>query len=144
MATETFYGTIASSTVPVTAALSNWYQSLTVENLGDPSTTTAGTETQIIWVRADGIAAAARADGCFAVMPGQVLTLNNGLIWWSQVYSVLAKGAIVGTGPGTGTPYEVFPYGSSLFGQTANPGTSVSVILDTGTTSTQFVVSSND
>ncbi len=144
MATETAYGTIASSSTAVTATLSNFYQSITVENLGDPSTTVAGTESQIIWVRADGTAAVKEADGCYAVMPGQVLTLNNGLQWWSQVYSVLPKGTLAGTGPGTGTPYVVQPYGSSLYGQTANPGVSVSVILDTGSTSTPFVVSSND
>lgn len=141
MATETAYGTIASSTVATTATLSNYYQSITVENLADPVTTTAGTETQIIWVRADGVAAVKEADGCYAVMPGQVLTLNNGLIWWSQVYNVLPKGTI---SVSPGTPAEVQPYGSSLMGQTANPGVSVSVILDTGTTSTPFVVSSND
>jgi hypothetical protein len=144
MATETVYGTIASSSVAVTAALTGYYQSITVQNLADPATTVAGTETQIIWVRADGTAAVAEADGCFAVMPGQVLTLNNGLAFWSQVYSVIPAGTLTGAPAGQGTPYEVQPYGSSLVGGKTNPGVHVSVILDTGSVSTNFAVSSND
>jgi hypothetical protein len=139
MATQTVYGTIASAVTPVTVTLSNFYQSITVQNLGVPLA--VGPETQIIWVRADGTAAAPQADGSYPVMPGQTLALNNGLIWWSQVYNVLAKGTISVV---PGTPAEIQPYGTSLLGGKANPGVSVSIILDTGTTSTPFLVSSDD
>lgn len=139
MATETVRGSIGSSVTPVTVTLSNFYQSITVENLA-----LAGTASSIIWVRADGTAAVSEADGCFPIQPGQVLTLNNGLAFWSQVYSVLAKGTLTGSSAGQGTPYEIQPYGASLVGGQANPGVSVSVILDTGSGPVIFEVASND
>jgi hypothetical protein len=142
MATETVYGTIASSTVAVTAALTGNYGSVQVTNLGDPDTATAGTETQVFWVRADGTAAVKEADGCFPVMPGQSVTLNNGLAYWSQAYSVIPAGSLTGGTPGT--PALVQPFGSSLAGGASNPGVSVSIILDTGTTSTPYSVASAD
>lgn len=139
-ASQTFYGTIASSTVAVTATLTNYYDSVVVENLGVPLST--GPETQIIWVRADGTAAVKEADGCFAIMPGQSLVLDNGLAFWRQSQSVIPAGTMAASS--VSAPASITPMGSSLAGGVANPGTSVSVILDTGTTSTPFVVSSND
>lgn len=138
-ATETVYGTIASSTVAVTSALTGNYGSVTVENLATPINT--GAETQIIWVRADGIAAVKEADGAFAVMPGQTIVLDNGLAWWSQGLMNVPAGTVTVS---NGTPAIVQPFGSSIAGGIANPGVSVSTILDSGTTSTNFVVSSND
>lgn len=137
---QTFYGTIASSTVAVTAALTNYYDSVVVENLATPIVT--GAETQIIWVRADGTAAVKEADGCFAITPGQSLVLDNGLAFWRQSESVIPAGTMAASS--VSAPASIVPMGSSLAGGVANPGSSVSVILDSGTTSTPFVVSSND
>lgn len=139
-ATETVYGTIASSTVAVTAALSAWYDTITIENIATPINT--GAETQTIWARADGIVAVKEADGCFVIMPGQVVELSNGLTSWRQSQSVIPAGTMAASS--ISAPATISPMGSALAGNVANPGTSVSVILDTGTTSTNFVVSSND
>lgn len=135
MATETIRGTIASATTPVSVALTGYYQNVTVENLAASGGTT-------IWVRADGIAAVAGADGAFPVLAGQVLSMANGLGYWTQAFSVISKGAVVGGVPGT--PAETYPYGSSLAGGVANPGVTVSAVLDNGTTSTTFEVASDD
>jgi hypothetical protein len=132
MATETARASVSSSTVATTIALTNYYQSITLENLG----------TGLVWVRADGVAAVSEADGCFPLNTGQTITLNNGLAYWSQVYSVLSKGTLTGGTPGT--PAGVQPYGSSLAGGTANPGVSVSAILDTGSSAVVIEVASND
>jgi hypothetical protein len=135
-ASETAYASVASSSAATTMALTGYYGSVLVENL----TATSGT---IIWVRADGTAAVKEADDCFAIDPGQSLVLDNGLANWSQAYSVIPAGTLVGGGPSQG-PAVVQPFGSSLAGGTANPGTSVSVILDTGSGPVQVAVSSVD
>lgn len=133
MATETVYGTIASSTVPVSVSLTGYFQNITIQNLSS---------SQLIWARADGTAAASEADGSYAIQPGTTVELSNGEPYWTQAFSVIPAGTLVGGTPGT--PAEIQPYGSSLAGGKANPGVHVSVILDTGTTSTNFVVSSAD
>jgi hypothetical protein len=119
----TVYGTIASASVAVTVALAERYDYLAIENLA-PAVAGAP-ETQIIWVRTDGVAAVPQADVNFSVMPGERVLVSpmNGL--WTQ--------AALNIPHGTGM-------GQSLYGGTANPGTSVSVILDTGTVSTNFSV----
>jgi hypothetical protein len=139
-ASETVYGTIASSTVAVTASLTAYYDAVLVQNLATP--VVSGAETQIIWVRADGTAAVKEADGCYAIMPGQSLLLDNGLAYWRQSQSVIPSGTMAVSS--VSAPASITPMGSSLAGGVANPGTSVSIILDSGTTSTPFVVSSND
>jgi hypothetical protein len=126
MATETVVHTVASAVTAVPFVLTNYYSSVLVENL----TVTSGV---LIWARADGVAAVAEADGCFAIEPGASLVLNNGLPIYDQGLLNVAHGTLVGTGPGTGTPYVVQPYGASLAvpsGGYTNPGCSVSVILD--------------
>jgi hypothetical protein len=133
MATETARVSVGSSTVATTVTLSNYYSSITVENLAASG---------LVWVRADGTAAVSEADGCFPLNAGQTITLNNGLAYWSQVYSVLAKGTLSGGTPGT--PAEVQPYGSSLAGGESNPGVSVSAILDTGSSAILIEVASAD
>jgi hypothetical protein len=132
MATESIRVSVASSTVATSAALTGYYQDITVENIGSG----------LVWVRADGIAAVSEADGCFPLNTGQTLTLSNGLAYWSQVYSVLPKGTL--TGGTAWTPAEVQPYGSSLAGGQANPGVSVSAILDTGSTPILIEIASAD
>lgn len=91
---------------------------LLVENTGT---------TGILWVRTDGSAAAA-ADGSYSIAPGQSLVVANDLPLWSQAASVIPAGSYpAGNVVGSGTPPEIQPYGGSLYGQTANPGTSISV-----------------
>ena len=134
MATETIRASVASSAVATAVALTNYYQSITVENLGSG----------LVWIRADGTAAVSQADGCFPLNTGQTLTLNNGLAFWSQVYSNIPAGTLTGAPAGQGTPYEIQPYGSSLVGGKANPGVSVSAILDTGSSAILIEVASAD
>lgn len=94
----------------------------------------------VIYARSDGVAATIGGDLCIAVEFNQTLVLANMLPWWSQAANVIPKGTLLGTGPQTGTPFEIgTPYGSSLYGQKASPGTSVSLI-SSGTTPT-FTVS---
>jgi hypothetical protein len=132
-ATETVEHTVTAVTA-VSFALTGYYNSVLVENL----TATSGV---LAWARADGTAAVAGADGCFPIEPGTSLVLDNGLPTWSQALSVIQSGSLTGGTPGT--PALVQPFGSSLAGGTANPGCSVSVILDT-TGSVSIAVSSVD
>lgn len=141
MATETVEHSVASSSTAVPFVLTNYYANLQVQNL------TTGTGATVIWVRADGTAAVSEADGAFAIDPGQSLILNNGLPIYDQGLLNVAHGTLAGTGPGTGTPYVVQPYGASLAvpsGGYVNPGSNVSVILDTGSGPVQVAVSSVD
>jgi len=137
MATESVEHSVASSVTPVTFALTGYYSNVLVENL----TTTSGV---VIWARADGTAAVSEADGCFAIDPGQSLVLSNGLAIYDQGLLNVAKGTMLGGGLSLGTPYQISPLGSSLAGGTANPGSTVSVILDTGSGPVQVAVSSVD
>lgn len=122
----TVYGTIASSTVAVSVALAERYDYIAIENLAPPpDAASPNAETQIIWVRTDGTAAVSEADDNFSVMPGERLVLAPMSGLWTQ--------AALNIPHGTGM-------GQSLYGATANPGTSVSVILDTGSVSTNFSV----
>jgi len=83
----------------------------------------------VLWVRTDGSAAAA-ADGSYSLNPGESGVFANALPLWTQAASVIpaaASGAnayVVASGNG---PAEVTPFGSSPYGQSSNPGTSVSV-----------------
>lgn len=83
--------------------------------------------TGILWVRTDGSAATA-GDGSYSVSPGQSIVVANDLGLWSQAASVIPAGTYAtNMAVGSGTPPEIQPYGSSLYGGTANPGTSVSI-----------------
>lgn len=139
MATETAYVSLASAVTASAISLTGYYPSIAVTNLTEQGATGATP----IWVRADGIAAVTEADGAFAIASGQTLILNNGEPLWSQGLANVPVGVLVG-GVGTGTPAVVMPYGSSLAGGIANPGTHVSVILDNGVGPVQVAVASND
>jgi hypothetical protein len=80
-----------------------------------------------IYARTDGSAATLNGDLCTAINAGATVVMANDAPYWSQAANVIATGTITGA-EGTGTPPEVQPYGSSLYGQKASPGTSVSLI----------------
>jgi hypothetical protein len=134
MAAESKEVTLNSSAASNTT-LTGYYTSVLVENL------TTGTGATIIWARADGVTAVSEADGTFAIDPGQSLVLQNGTIWDQGLLNVPA-GSLSGGTPWT--PAYNYPYGTALNGAIANPGTVVSVILDTGSGPVQVAISSND
>lgn len=85
--------------------------------------------TGLLWVRTDGTAASA-ADGSYSIPPGGSLVVANALALWTQAASVIpasASGAAAYAVPSGNGPSEVVPMGSSPYGQSANPGTSISV-----------------
>lgn len=91
----------------------------------------AGATPGTVYVRTDGTAAVAGADGTYAVANGEELVFANALPLWTQAASVIpasTSGAGAYTVPSGSGPSEVVPMGSSPYGQSANPGTSVSVI----------------
>lgn len=96
------------------------YAYVVVENTG-----TAG----VIYARTDGTAATVGGDFCTAIDPGTYMVIANMLPLWTQTSSVLVLGSYpAGSVVESGTPPEIQPYGSSLWGGQASPGTSVSVI----------------
>lgn len=124
-AVQSFSGTLVASTQQTitfgdgTANVPIRYAYVYVENTG-----AAG----IIYVRTDGTAATVGGDNCVAVEPGTNAVVANSLPLWSQAANVIPKGTLTGA-QYTGTPPEMTsPYGSSLYGTKASPGTSVSVI----------------
>jgi hypothetical protein len=91
-----------------------------------------------VFVRTDGTAAT-NAGGDFntLVPSGTTAVIANALAWWSQAASVIpasTSGAGAYTVPSGSGPSEVVPMGSSPYGQTASPGTSVSIIAISGST----------
>lgn len=84
----------------------------------------------VVWVRTDGTAAAA-ADGSYSVNPGEAIVFANALPLWTQAATVIPAsnaGAAAYTGVEfSSIPPEVNPMGTSPYGQTASPGTSVSI-----------------
>jgi hypothetical protein len=137
-------GTIASSTTAVTVALLPRWAYIAVSNLG-----VAGTNPSI-WVKTDGtVPVAPGEDNSFAVPPGQTVLVANQKPMWFQSDTVIPFGTDVPSvltagSPGwPGTPAMQNPLGSSAQGGVATPGTTVSVLLDTGSTSTNFAVSGN-
>ena len=92
----------------------------------------------VLYVRTDGTAATNGGDFCTAVQPGQTVTVANALPLWTQSATVIPAGYDQGSSPSAGQPgYPGTPAGptpaggsyagGSLYGQTANPGSSVSV-----------------
>lgn len=87
-----------------------------------------------IYVRTDGTAATVGGDFCTEVAPGGTAVVANALATWSQAASVIAastSGAAAYQNPmgtGMGGAIEVQPMGTSPYGGTASPGSSVSVI----------------
>lgn len=89
-----------------------------------------------VFVRTDGTAAT-NAGGEFntLVPSGTTAVIANAQANWYQSQSVIPVGTIpAGEQLGSGTPQEIQPYGSSLGGGVANPGTSVSIIALSGST----------
>lgn len=85
----------------------------------------------IVYVRTDGTAATVGGDNTVAVEAGQTAVIANNQLWWSQAANVIPAstgGAGAYTVPSGSGPSEVVPMGTSPYGQSANPGTSVSVI----------------
>lgn len=116
-------GTTTGAAIAYTSV--NRWNYISISNTGGG---TPGT----IYARTDGVAAVSGADGTYSIPTGQTLTFSNDLGYWNQAYSVIPAGSYA-TDP-TGSPKTILPYGSSLAGGTANPGTSVSVIGVTGAT----------
>jgi hypothetical protein len=91
------------------------------------NTAAAGT----IYVRTDGTAATVGGDMCTAVYPGTSVVVANQLAWWSPAANVIpaaTSGAGAYTVASGSGPKEVTPMGTSPYGQTATPGSNVSVI----------------
>lgn len=85
----------------------------------------------VVYVRTDGTAATVGGDNTVAVEAGQTAVVANAFATWSQAASVIppaAAGANAYAVPSGNGPSEVTPMGSSPYGGTASPGTSVSVI----------------
>jgi hypothetical protein len=83
----------------------------------------------VLWVRTDGTAAAA-ADGSYSLNPGESGVFANALALWTQAASVIqpsVTGAGAYTVPSGSGPLEVVPTGTSPYGGTASPGSSVSI-----------------
>lgn len=88
----------------------------------------------VLWVRTDGTAAAA-ADGSYSLNPGESGVFANALGLWTQAATVIPAGddlsahppTVAGTPGFPGTPASPTVAGGSLYGGTANPGTSVSI-----------------
>lgn len=120
-ASGTLVGNTASTVTfgtPTTGGVPIRYSNVLVEN-----TAAAGT----IFVRTDGQPATVGGDFCTEVGPGLSVLVSNADPSWSQVANVLPKGVMVGA-QGTGTPPEIQPYGSSLWGNSVSSGTTVSLI----------------
>jgi len=123
-AVQSFSGTLVASTAQAitfgdsTANVPIRYAYVTVENTGAAAT--------LIYVRTDGTAATVGGDFCIVVGSGQSVTIANELPSWSQVANVIAAGTQSAGKPWS--PSEIQPYGSSLYGGKASPGTSVSLI----------------
>jgi hypothetical protein len=130
------YASVASSSSASTFTLTPRYNYVVVSNL------TTGTGATVIWVRTDGNAATVDGDECYALAPGQRGLFGNQAAAWTQAASVIAAGSLTHFGPNPGIydPSLVQPFGSSLYGGTASPGTSVSIILDTGSGPVQVSV----
>jgi hypothetical protein len=123
-AVQSASGTLVASTAttitfgnPTTSGVPIRYATVLVENTG-----TTGN----IFARTDGQPATVGGDFCTEIGPGVAVEIANADPLWNQAATVIPKGAIVGGTPGT--PAEVYPYGSSLWGGLANAGTTVSLI----------------
>jgi len=81
-----------------------------------------------IWVRTDGTAATVAGDNCYYVPPNGSKVVANMLALWNQSAGLIQNGA---------NDWQ----NTDLYGGTANPGTSVSVILASGSTTQSVVIS---
>jgi hypothetical protein len=130
MANYSVQGTIASSSSAASVSLVPRWAYITIQNEGSVG----------IWVRTDGQAAAVAGDYSFYVGPASALLLANMAPLWYQSATVIPESTSGRGNINPSDPSENQPYGSSYYGQLANPGTTVSVILSTGSSSQTFAV----
>ncbi len=105
MANYTVTGTLVANTVQAVTLAQRWGY-VTVENTG---------ATEVSYARTDGTAAVIAADFNFPILPGQSALLANMAPLWTQAASVIGAGSNDATG-------------RTIYGGTANPGTTVSLI----------------
>lgn len=83
----------------------------------------ANTGDTVMYARADGQPATVAGEGCIAVLPGWEAVIANGLPIWHQSARVIVQG-------------DDNANGESKAGQTADPGTTVSVVSSAAETYT--------
>jgi|SRR6185312_6029725 len=82
-----------------------------------------------IYFTTDGTVPTVGGEDCFAVNPNTTMVVANGAVLWTQAQSVLQAGTQIPSSYTTAsTPWQATPYGSSLGGGVANPGTTVKLI----------------
>lgn len=126
----TYYGSAATTASGFTTIFTFRYNYLIVTNTG-ANAIYLTTDNKTTPVTTGG-------DGIFEIPAGATLTIPNQLPLWYQSQSVIQTGTIQGTTLGQGTPDQMNPYGSSLAGGKADPGTIINFIAVTATTA--FVV----
>lgn len=92
-------------------------------------TNDSGTTPAPIYFTTDGTVPTVGGQDCFAVDPNDTVVIANGAALWTQAQSVIPAGTQIPSSYTTAsTPWQATPYGSSLGGQVANPGTTVKLI----------------
>lgn len=92
-------------------------------------TNDGGTTPGPIYFTTDGTVPTVGGQDCFAVNTGDTIVVANGAGLWTQAQSVIGAGTQVPSSYTTAsTPWQATPYGSSLGGGVANPGTTVKMI----------------
>lgn len=127
----TSYGTAGTSASGFTTIFSYRVSYLLVQN----------TSANVLYISTDGKTAPVTTggDGIFVIPANSSLTIPNQLPLWYQSASVIPKSSQLTVPAGVWTPHEVgSPYGGSLWGQTADPGTVINTIASAA--STTFVV----
>lgn len=83
-----------------------------------------------IYFTVDGVTApTVGGEDCFAVDPNDTVVVANGAGLWTQAQSIIGVGTQIPSSFTTAsTPWQATPYGSSLGGGVANPGTTVKMI----------------
>lgn len=127
-AVQTAEGTLTISTVATVnfgtgASAAIRYGYITITN--DSGTTPAP-----IYVTVDGTTVpTVGGEDTIEVNPNQTVTLANGASLWTQGLSGVSTGTQTPSSyQSASTPWQATPYGSSLAGGTANPGTTVKMI----------------
>lgn len=91
-------------------------------------TNDSGTTPAPIYVTVDGTTApTVGGEDTIQVNPGSTVTVANGASLWTPGLSTVGAGTQTPVGS-PGTPWQATPYGTSLAGGTANPGTTVKMI----------------
>lgn len=127
-----FYGTAGTSASGFTTALNYRVSYLLVQN----------TSANVLYITTDGKTAPVTTggDGIFEIPANSSLVIPNQAPLWYQSASVIPKSSeLTGPSGAVWTPNEIGkPYGGSLWGQTADPGTVINTIASAA--STTFVV----